>query len=330
MSYDPKKPRILVALGGRSSEREVSIKTGIAVSLALEKKGYPTAVLDTASGKLMQTPEAQDLEKDPNKLPEVANLPLIDIKRHFQLVFIAMHGRFGEDGGIQSLLEEIEMPYTGSSPSSSAIAMNKKYTLVQLNANGIKVPHFQSMKSLNEKLDLQFPVVVKPVGEGSSVGVSICENPADFEFAKKTAFSFGDEIIVEKYIKGKELTVGILELKKDNPEALPVIEIIPKGKFFDYKAKYDGTTQEICPARISPEHAKKAQEIALKTYNALDCHQFARVDMILTQEGEIYTFDINTIPGLTDQSLMPKAAKARGLSFEDLVETIVKDAIENS
>lgn len=324
---DPNKPRILVALGGRSSERGVSINSGKQVVGALEDLGYQTAVLDVGTGKLLQTPELDDLEKDPDKLPKVTNLPLVDIKRHFSLVFIAMHGRFGEDGGLQSLLKENDVKYTGSGPLSSALAMSKDFSKKVFKSSDLPVLEHQIITRSDERCNIKFPVVVKPNDQGSSVGVSICENEADFNLGLKQALKHAGSVMVEPYIKGKELTVAILEDKDGNPQALPVIEIIPNSRFFDLKAKYDGTTQEIVPAKISTQLTKEAQQLGLKAHNALGCRHFSRVDMIADKGDELHILEINTIPGLTSESLFPKAAKAAGFEFKNLISHLVDIAL---
>ncbi|OQA51987.1 MAG: D-alanine--D-alanine ligase [candidate division WS2 bacterium ADurb.Bin280] len=325
---DPKKPRILVALGGRSSERAVSIASGREVVLALEKLGYQTAILDVGSGKLLQTPEIDLLEKDAQKMPRVANLPLIDIKRHFELVFIAMHGRFGEDGGLQAIFQENGIRYTGSTPLPSALAMDKEFSKKILQASGVAVLETKVAERENEKSPLPFPVVIKPVNQGSSVGVCICENEADFSLGLKRSLEFCKRAIIEPYIKGKELTCAVLESESGEPRALPVIEIIPNSKFFDYKAKYDGTTQEIVPAKIDDQLAKSVQEIAVKAHRLLSCRHFSRVDMVVDQNSNIFVLEVNSIPGLTSESLFPKAAKAGGFDFEKLIDHIVKIALK--
>jgi len=326
---DPKKPRILVALGGRSSERAVSIASGREVVLALEKLGYQTAILDVGSGKLLQTPEIDSLEKDAKKMPQVANLPLIDIKRHFELVFIAMHGRFGEDGGLQAIFQENGIKYTGSSPISSALAMQKEFSKKIFKSSGLPVLEGRIAKSANDKCPLPFPVVIKPIDQGSSVGVSICENKADFTLGIKRSLEFSKKVMIEPFIKGKELTCAILENESKEPKALPVIEIIPKSRFFDFKAKYDGTTQEIVPAKISDELTSKVQDLAVKAHQALSCRHFSRVDMVVDQNNNIFILEVNSIPGLTSESLFPKAAKAAGFDFEKLIDRVVKIALEN-
>lgn len=324
---DPNKPRILVALGGRSSERAVSIASGKQVAEALESLGYQTAILDVGTGKLLQTPEIESLEKDPKKLSSVSNLPLIDIKRHFELVFIAMHGKFGEDGGLQNLLEENGIKYTGSGPLSSALAMNKDFSKRILKAAEIPVLDYQIATKSDEKSRIPFPVVVKSSDQGSSVGVSICENEADLKIGLKQALEYSEFALIEPYIKGRELTIAVLENKEGKAEALPVIEIIPKSRFFDFKAKYDGTTQEIVPADIDDGMKKWAQELAVRTHEALGCRHFSRIDIVVDEQKNFFVLELNSIPGLTGESLLPKAAKAAGLDFEKFISHLVDIAI---
>ncbi len=326
VNLDPKKPRVLVALGGRSTEREVSIESGVAVAEALEKRGYPTAILDTATGRLMQKPEAEELEKDPTKMPQVANIPLVDIKRHFEVVFIAMHGTFGEDGILQGIFEEVGIPYTGPDASSCAVAIHKAFSKQIFERNKIATPEWQIVKSLNDKLQVPFPVVVKPEKQGSSIGVAICQNEADYQLAAKQAFKYASSLVVEKLIKGTEITVGVIE-KNGKPMALPVIEIKPKQSFFNFSAKYGDETERIVPARIDAGLAKKAQEIAVNVFEKLASRHFSRIDMIIDENKNIYVLELNSIPGLTSHSLLPIAAKAAGISFEDLIEEIIKDAL---
>lgn len=325
LEIDPKKPRILVALGGRSTEREISIASGKNVAMALESLGYQIGILDTGTGKLLQLPELESIQKDPKKLAPVVNLPLVDIARHFSLVFICLHGKFGEDGAFQGLLEEISMPYIGSGQAASAVAMDKKLAKMVFNATSINSPEFKTIRSADDGNGLDFPVVVKPNNQGSSVAVAICENQADFTLAAKNVIEQFGEALVEKYIAGREFTVAILE-RDGKLEALPVIEIVPKTRFFDFRAKYDGTTDEIVPAKISEELTAKIKEIALKAFETLGCRHLSRVDMIVDQNENIFVLEVNTIPGMTTESLFPKAAKAAGMSFEQLIEHLVKIA----
>ena len=325
--YDPNKPRILVALGGKSAEREISISTGKSVTFALEKLGYPVSAIDIATGRFIQVPELETLEKDPKKMPEVVNLPLVDIKRHFSLVFIAMHGKFGEDGGLQALLEEMGMKYVGSGPVASALAVNKKFSKEIFKAEGVPVLEHQIITKPDEKVNMKLPVVVKPNDQGSSFGVSICENEADLKIGIESAFKYSKEVMIEPYVKGKELTAAILDDDNGEAKPLPVTEIIPKERFFSYIAKYDGTTEEIAPARISTDLTKRAQELALKAHLALGCRHLSRVDMMVDTSGKIFVLELNNIPGLTAESLFPKAEKAVGKTFEQLIDHLVKIAL---
>jgi len=330
IKFDPEKPRILVAFGGRSSERPVSIETGREIAYALERNGYPSAVIDIGTGRILQTPELDRVEKDPAKIPQVVDLPLEDIARHFSMVVIGMHGGFGEGGGLQDLLEQIKMPYLGSRAASSAVALDKRFSKEIFQAAQIKTPEYQILKDPTDKVTLSFPVIVKPVAEGSSHGIAICENEADLQIGLKNAFSFDEAVLVEQYIKGKEITVAILEDNAGQPQALPVIEIIPKNRFFDLQAKYDGSTQEIVPAQIPEQLAKKAQEIALKVHEVLYCRHLSRVDMMIDHNNEIYVLELNTLPGMTKESLFPKAAKAAGYDFDKLVEHLVTIATKDA
>lgn len=328
IDLDPKKPRVLVALGGKSSERAVSIETGKNVAIALEKNGYSVGVIDIGTGALMQTPELDNIQKDASKLPSVSNIPLVDIKRHFELVFIAMHGKFGEDGGIQSLLENIDVPYTGSDPLSSALAMDKNHSKIVFKSMGIPVLDWEILNDKDIRTKIKFPVIVKPNAEGSSVGVSICENEADFVVGLKLALGKCDKVMIEPFIKGTEITVPIIERENGDFRALPVIEIIPKHKFFDLEGKYDRSTAEIVPAKISPELTKKAQDLAVQAHLALGCRHFSRVDMMIDEKENIFVLELNTIPGMTSESLYPKSAAADKISFERLIDHIVKIALK--
>ncbi len=208
IKFDPEKPRILVAFGGRSSERPVSIESGREIAYALERNGYPSAVIDIGTGRILQTPELDNVEKDPAKIPQVVDLPLEDIARHFSLVIIAMHGGFGEGGGLQDLLEQIKMPYLGSRAASSAVALDKRFSKEIFQSANIKSPEYQILKTPEDKVKIGFPVVVKPVSEGSSHGVAICENEADLKVGLNNAFALDEAVLVEKYIQGKEITVA--------------------------------------------------------------------------------------------------------------------------
>lgn len=286
-----KKLSIAVLMGGLSCEREVSILSGREVMENLDKKKYTAFGVDVPS-------ELSKLNK--NKT---------------DLVFIIMHGKGGEDGEIQGYLESKGIKYTGSGVLASAIGMNKKFFKWVMKNNNILVP-----KEVNN-----IPCVVKPVCGGSSVGVSIVENENELEKAIELAKRIDKEIIKEEYIKGIEVTCGVWG--NENIEALPVVEIIPKNIFFDYESKYsDGGAQEICPARLNKKITEKVQKTAIKVFKVIGGKDFARVDMIIREE-KIYVLDINTLPGLTPNSLLPKEAKAAGYSYSQMLDKIIELAI---
>jgi len=263
-----------------------------------------------------------------------------DIKnKKIDVVFIALHGRGGEDGTIQGMLELLNVPYTGSGVLGSAMAMDKEITKRLFDKEGIPTPKWFvfrkdeakekdfSKKAIKQiKKQFGFPAVVKPFNSGSSVDVFIVKNEKEFLSAVKKIIEQFESIIVEKYQKGIEITVGVLGNK--NPIALPVVGIYPKKEFFDYQAKYNPEfCREIAPAPIPAWVTKKVQEMALKSYSLLKCRGFSRIDMILDKK-KIFVLEANTIPGLTPVSLLPKVAAAAGISFSRLVEIIIKLALE--
>ncbi len=295
--------RIGVLAGGPSSEREVSLKSGDAVFKALDAEKFNVVFLDIKGNEDIKT-----LIKD----------------NFIEAVFIALHGKFGEDGTVQRLLDEIDVPYTGSGPEASRLALDKIASRLIFLSNNIPSPEFRLFnKNSSKALDLCFPVVVKPQFEGSSIGLSIVDNQSDLDAAKDLAFKYGDNVLIEKYVNGRELTVGVL-----NDNVLPVVEIKPKSKFYDYNAKYSRTdTEYIVPAQLSVEDFRSAQAIARSAHNSLGCRQFSRVDMILDDRHNFYVLEVNTIPGFTSRSLFPKAANAFGLSFNELCVNLINGAM---
>jgi D-alanine-D-alanine ligase len=300
-----KKKRVAVMMGGLSREREISLKTGKAILKALVEKGYTATSIDVGD----------DLAE---KL----------IKEKVECAFLALHGRFGEDGTIQGMLELMRIPYTGSGVLASALAlhkiMSKKFFLFEK----IPTPRFEVFQREElkrdhlKKISLPLPVVVKPAGEGSTIGISIVRKDEELGPALKKAGEYDEEILVEEFMKGKEITVGILE---NIP--LPVIEIVPKSGFYDYYSKYTrGETQYILPARIPREKYLSAQEVSLRAFQQLGCSGVARVDLMTDENENPYVIDVNTMPGMTETSLLPKAAHYAGIPFEDLVERILLGA----
>jgi D-alanine-D-alanine ligase len=306
--------KIVVLAGGPSSEREVSLESGREVLKALISLGYEAELLDL---------DNFFVERIKEKRPDI--------------VFIALHGKPGEDGTVQGILEILEIPYTGSGVLASALAINKLFTKRIFMSSNLPVLPFlcfseeewkTSSKEILEKAksNLGMPVVVKPVSQGSSVGVSIVEEESSLPGAVEIALKYDEMFILEKFVKGREIQVGVLG--NEAPFPLPPIEIRSKKKFFDYEAKYTpGLAEEITPAPIDREKTERAQELALKAYKALGCEGFARVDMFLVGE-EFYLSEVNTIPGLTANSLLPKEARAAGIDFPQLVERILDFAWE--
>lgn len=297
--------KVGVLAGGPSSEREISLRSGKAVHAALVSKGLDAVILDVGD----------DLER-------VVRDNKIDV------AFIALHGRFGEDGTVQRILESMGIPYTGSGPSASALALDKVASKEAFAKSGIKVPKHTVYEKgafrYEEARKLGLPVVVKPHLEGSSIGLSVVRDSGDLEDAANKAMEFSAKVLIEEYISGRELTVGIIE-----DEPLPVIEIVTKENIYDYKAKYtDPCTQYLVPAPIDDRIKSRAQELARRSHKSLGCRCFSRIDMILDPNGELYVLEANTIPGMTERSLLPKAAQAAGLSFGDLCVKLIDDALK--
>ncbi|MBI4650649.1 D-alanine--D-alanine ligase [Candidatus Desantisbacteria bacterium] len=245
-------------------------------------------------------------------------------EKNIKAVFIALHGQGGEDGSIQGMLEFLGIPYTGSEILASALAMNKIMAKKIFKSYGFPTPEYQVINKKNKKNKkiLHYPIVVKPNAQGSACGVSIASNDKELNSAIFEAFKFNDEVLLEKYIPGRELTVGIL-----GDKALPIIEIISKKKFYDYEAKYTpGKSKHIVPAKLSLELTKKLQNTALAVHTALGCRDYSRVDIRMDNDNNFYILEINTLPGMTNLSLLPDAAKSAGIDFPDLVEKIVKMA----
>ncbi len=292
-------------MGGLSREREISLKTGKAILRVLTEKGYPVTPIDVG-----------------NDLAEKL------VKEKIECAFLALHGRFGEDGTIQGMLELMRIPYTGSGVLASALAMHKIMSKKFFLCEKIPTPRFEVVqreeikRDLPRKISLPFPVVVKPAREGSTIGVSIVQKDEELGPALKKAGEYDEEILVEEFIKGKEITVGIL-----GNIPLPVIEIVPKSGFYDYYSKYTkGETQYILPARIPREKYLYAQEISLRAFQQLGCSGVARVDLMTDENENPFVIDVNTMPGMTETSLLPKAANYAGIPFEDLVERILLGA----
>jgi D-alanine-D-alanine ligase len=300
-----KNKKIGVLMGGLSAEREVSLKTGEAIWAALVERGY-----------------------DAVRVFVDRDLDLVIRQERLDVAFLALHGRYGEDGCVQGMLELMGVPYTGSDVLSSALAMNKVKAKEIFRLHNLATPAYYLLtrehadRVAEEHGGFGFPAVVKPCGEGSSVGVAIVNDVAELESAVEAAFRFDDQVLVERFMEGQEISVGIL-----HDRTLGAIEIAPREKFYDYSAKYtSGRSEYHLPARLSPERYRGCLTQALLAHQALGCAGATRVDMIVSERGNESILEVNTLPGMTPTSLLPKMAHHAGLSFADLCEDIVGGA----
>ncbi|HUG41756.1 MAG TPA: D-alanine--D-alanine ligase [Longimicrobiales bacterium] len=330
--------KVAVLFGGTSAERDVSIASGAQVVQALREAGHQVIAVDTARGVLAGAEERRLLESGVSRVPpERADLDLLAtgdataLTRAPELsdvdvLFLALHGGSGEDGTLQALLELVGIPYTGSGPLASAMAMDKDITKRLARFAGIPTPDWlmAPVDAADVASELGYPVVVKPSKQGSTLGLSVVKKPADLQPALDLAFEYDDEVMLERFVPGRELTVPIL-----GDETLPVGEIITKNEIFDYEAKYQpGMAEEIFPAGIPNDVAREAQRLALETHRALKLEGFSRVDFRLDDQDRLWLLEVNTLPGMTSASLVPKSARAAGIAFPDLCERICTLAIE--
>ena len=296
--------RIGVLMGGPSSERAISLKSGRAVYQTLKSQGLDVIALDIRKSVREKLKKSQ-----------------------ISCAFIALHGKFGEDGTIQRILESLHIPYTGSGVMASSLCLDKVASRRIFGQHHIPVPEYdilnrKSWKRKFRKLVLEFPVIVKPSNQGSSIGLNFVDREANLNSALELAFTYNDTIIIEKYIKGREITVGILEEKP-----LPVVEIVPKKGLFDFQAKYkSGQSRYIVPAKLPQRQYRRAQRMGLLAHKVLGCQTFSRVDMILGKGGPII-LEVNSIPGLTSMSLLPMAAEASGINFGQLCLKIIHSTL---
>lgn len=303
--------RIAVLCGGLSNERDVSLRSGENVYNSIKGMGLNVVKIDAG-----RDIAAQMKEED------------------VTLVFNTLHGKWGEDGCVQGVLDLLGIPYTGSGVLASAIGMNKVYTKRLLIAEGIKTPGYLILNkdNFNEMLEMTegvtgYPVIIKPVSEGSSISVEKANNKIELEKYGSKMFESYDDIFIEKFIEGIEITTGVLG-KKSSSAALPVLQLVPKNEFYDYEAKYTkGLTEFIIPAKLNEETYKNAQEIAEDVHNIVGCSGVSRVDAIVDDKDRIWIIEINTLPGMTETSDIPAQAKAAGMSFDELVEKILISAL---
>lgn len=336
--------KIAVLCGGRSNERDVSLSTGTMVAHALRRNGHAVVLLDACLGlELDCAPEevfdkclpiaecaipdtAPDVERFFNRAEGFFGKNVLDICKASDIVFNALHGDEGENGKLQAAFDLLGISYTGTGSQGCLLAMNKALSKQAFHEHGIPTPESITFRradaAMNTPPRFGFPCVVKPGSGGSSVGVSIVHNEEEYSRAITDAFNIEDFIIVERYIHGREFSVGIL-----GETALPVIEIIPKNGFYDYKNKYQpGFTVEVCPAEISTDEAARMQSVAVAVFKALGLGAYARVDVMMDDTG-VYCLEANTLPGMTPTSLLPQEAEAAGIHFEQLLETIIEQSI---
>jgi len=294
-----------ILYGGISAEKEISIKSSAAVNKACKELGYKTILL----------------ELDGNLHNLIPKLKRVDF------VFIALHGGKGENGVIQGLLDSLNIPYNGSGVLASSLGMEKSLTKQLAKSSGIQTPFWKIFKDINnskEYIPTKYPVVVKPSADGSTIGLTIVKEQKELTGAIELANNYDGHIMIEDYIEGRELTVTVLGQK-----VYPIVEIIPKHKYYDYECKYQkGMSEYVCPAKLSDELTSKIQNIAQNIFNILQCSGYARADFILDKENTPWFLEINTLPGMTATSLVPKSALAVGISFNELIQMIIDEALK--
>jgi D-alanine-D-alanine ligase len=329
------KINIAVFVGGTSPEREVSKSSGKAIYNAIKELGYKCTLIDPAYG--INQPDKEDKYFIADDYAEVKNENIIktinsNLLDDIDLVFLALHGKWGEDGIIQSLLELREIKYTGSGVFSSTISMDKAHSKIIFKENNVNcadsftITNQYKIDEVLKKIvpEYGYPCVIKPNDQGSTVGLTIVSEEDGLKSSIDFALQFSDIVLVEKYIAGREMTAAILD-----DEALPVLEIIPKSGFYDYKSKYtSGMSEYIVPADIPQDVYIKLQEQALTAFKSLRCTVYGRVDFRLSEDNIPYCLEVNTLPGMTATSLVPKMANAVGISFNKLIERIIRKSID--
>lgn len=311
MNIDPSNFKVALLAGGSSGEREISLASGKGAQEALEQAGFDVTWIDPAEKSHLQ------------KL----------IEGEFDVAFLCMHGKMGEDGTVQGFLEMFGIPYTCSHVQASALAMDKARSKVMYKHVGIPTPESVNLVE-GDSYDIDqlvqmlgLPCVVKPVTEGSALGVKIVDSKEDLEAAIVSVFEIDDRIILEQFVEGTEITVAILGNRETRP--LPIIQIVPEGEFYDFESKYaPGGSKHICPAPFDDELTEKIQTYATKAHLALGCSGVSRSDFIVDSDGEAWILETNTIPGMTATSLLPDAARAGGVSFPELCKELIRYALE--
>ena len=339
------KRKVTVLMGGTSAERDVSIASGLRVAAALRERGHAVRTVDTATGELTKADEQRLHEAGMKAKPPTlealmqmsrtslsTSLASIDAVREAEVVFLALHGGQGEDGTLQALLDMMGVPYTGSGHLASALAMDKDLSKHLFQAVGVPTPAW-AMAALDgssptvSEVDrsLGFPVIVKPSKQGSTVGLTVVKESSQLRAAILEAARYDDEVMVEQFIAGRELTVGIL-----GEEALPVGEIIPKHEIYDYECKYTvGMAREEFPAKLNGDRTHEAQRLARLAFDVLKLRGYARIDFRMAADGALFCLEANTLPGMTELSLIPQGAAAHGISFPELCDRIVQLALRD-
>jgi len=302
--------RVIVLMGGRSAEREVSLHTGAQVAEALASAGVPVSTIDAGDSDFIRQLEQSDAD----------------------VCFVCLHGRMGEDGTVQGLLELLGMPYVGSGVLASALAMDKVMSKLVFERAGLATPPWVALHR-GEPVDhsaivelLGGKTVVKPANEGSAIGVTIVHEAGELPGAIDEAFAYDTTVLVERFVSGPEVTVGILG--NDEPFALPTLEIVPEHEFYDYESKYvPGMSRHIIPARVSEPARAECQRLSLEAHTLLGCRGMSRSDTIVAEDGCVYLLEVNTIPGMTATSLLPDAARAAGIEFPELCRMLVDYAL---
>jgi D-alanine-D-alanine ligase len=326
--------KVALLMGGRSAEREISLRTGRGIAQALRNLGHEVTALDAANGRMLPAGEEERAAlpaEAVQRLPASATTAVASAAaiNEAEVVFLALHGGDGEDGTIQALLELAGKPYTGSGVLSSALAMNKAASKKVFLQEGIPTPEWILLSAGDEMpaIDAEalggFPLIVKPNAEGSTVGLTVVTKAEDLPEAIALAGDYGPDVLIEQYIPGRELTVAVL-----GEDALPIVEIRPKGGFYDYEHKYTaGMSEYFCPADLPEPLAARIRDLGARSARALGCRGVSRADFRLSPASEPYCLEVNTIPGMTPTSLVPMAAKARGISYDQLVSRMLDLAV---
>ncbi len=339
--------KVVVLAGGISTERDVSLVSSAKIYEALKKNGHNAVIVDVYLGYKEDATDIFERDVDWTKeisaisdiAPDIESIKalredggvsflgpnVLNICQMADAVFMGLHGENGENGKIQAVFDLFGIKYTGTGCLSSAICMNKQVSKELMAYNGVPVPKgILYRKGDSNKNTVGYPCMVKVCNGGSSVGVSLCNNAEEYEKGLQTAFDLDEEVLVEEFIRGREFSVGVIDGK-----AMPVIEIAPKTGFYDYKNKYQaGSAIETCPANIDEHKTREMQTYAERGYRALRLESYARLDFLMNEKGELYCLEANTLPGMTPTSLLPQEAKAMGIEFPELIEIMLKSALD--